>query len=358
MEMARYGRIVIRLRGRVRGQLRKLMQTTHDARLRTRLNAVLLYADGRRTEEIASVLGCSTSTAIRAANGFLADGVAGLVDRRCENGETKADDDMKAALVVLVRTSPQDYGWERSTWTTELFGRQLEEMTGTRVSDTTVGRMLHGLKVRWGKPRPIVLCPWPKRKKTKRIREIEALVENLAPDEAAFYQDEVDIHLNPRIGWDWMFSGEQKKVVTPGNNVKRCVAGGLNAKTGRLLWVVGERRNSALFLEFLRRVRKAHPTARKIHLIVDNCKAHTSQKVRKALKEEFKGAIELHFLPSYSPEHNPIERLWGELHANVTRNHRCKSIEELLARVKRFLKRASPFPGSRPSLAKSPPAAA
>ena len=86
MEMARYGRIVIRLRGRVRGQLRKLMQTTHDARLRTRLNAVLLYADGRRTEEIASVLGCSTSTAIRAANGFLADGVAGLVDRRCENG--------------------------------------------------------------------------------------------------------------------------------------------------------------------------------------------------------------------------------------------------------------------------------
>jgi transposase len=355
--MARYERIVIKLRRRVKGRLRKLIQTTEDARLRTRLNCVLLYAEGEGTEEIAWTLACSTSTAIRAAKHYLAEGFSGLVDRRCENGETKVDDDVKAALAVLMRTCPQDYGWERSSWTVELFGKQLEEMTRIRLSRTTVGGVLHGMDARWGRPRPIVLCPWSKRQKTKRIREIEALIETLPPNEVALYQDEVDIHLNPKIGWEWMFAGEQKKVVTPGKNVKRCVAGGLDAKTHRLLWVVGERRNSDLFLQFLRRVRQAHPAATKIHLIVDNCKAHTSQKVRKALQEEFHGLIELHFLPPYSPEHNPIERLWGELHANVTRNHRCKTIEELLERVKRFLKKASPFPGSRPSLAKSPRAA-
>lgn len=94
-----------------------------------------------------------------------------------------------------------------------------------------------------------------------------------------------------------------------------------------------------------------------IHIILDNCKAHTSQKVRRALQEEFQGLFELHFLPPYSPEHNPIERVWGELHDNVTRNHRCKNIEELLEQVQRFLRNASPFPGSRPSLAKKPRAA-
>ena len=356
--MARYERIVIKVRRRVKGQLRKLMQTTTDARLRTRLNAVLLYAEHKRTAEIASVLGCSTSTALRAAHGYLEEGLTGLVDRRCENGESKVDDDLRAALVVLVGTSPQDYGWERSTWTTELFARQIEEMTRARVSDTTVGRLLHAADARWGKPRPIVLCPWRKSRKTRRIHQIEALIANLPTDEVVLYQDEVDIHLNPRIGWDWMFPGEQKQVVTPGNNVKRCVAGGLNAKTGRILWLIGERRNSSLFIEFLRRVRKAYPNAKKIHLIVDNCKAHTSQMVRKALEDEFQGVIELHFLPPYSPEHNPIERLWGEVHANVTRNHRCKSIDELLDRVQPFLKHASPFPGSRPSLARAPAAVA
>lgn len=355
--MARYTRMVVKLRRRVKGQLRKLMQRTDDAHFKTRLNCVLLYAEGKGTAEIARSLACSTSTAIRAANNYLAEGFAGLLDRRCENGEEKVDDDVRAALAVLMRTRPQQYGWERSTWTRELFAKQLEEMTHIRLSITRVGRLLHEMDARWGKPRPIVLCPWPKGQKTKRIREIEALIQNLPPNEVAYYQDEVDIHLNPKIGWEWMFAGEQNEVVTPGNNVKRCVAGGLNAKSHRLLWVVGARRNSDLFLQFLRALHQAHPDAKKIHVIVDNCKAHTSQKVKKALNEEFQGIIELHFLPPYSPEHNPIERLWGELHANVTRNHRCKNIEELLEQVKRFLRHASPFPGSRPSLAKRPRAA-
>lgn len=355
--MARHPGILIKLHWRVKGWLRKELHATSDAGYRTRINIVLLYADGKRTAEIASTLHCAHSTAIHVAHRFKAEGPAGLVDRRSENGETKVDDDLRAALVILVNTSPQAYDWERSTWTEELFALQLAEMTRVQVSPSTVGRMLRAAGARWGKPRPIVLCPWSKRKKSHRIGQIRALLDNLPADEVAIYQDEVDVHLNPKIGWDWMFRGQQKTVVTPGNNVKRCVAGGLNAKTGRLVWVVGERRNSALFIEFLHRLKQAHPRATRIHVILDNCKAHTSLKVRKALEAEFHGVIVLHFLPPYSPEHNPIERLWGELHANVTRNHRCKTIEELLVRVGRFLKHASPFPGSKPSLARSPAAA-
>ena len=63
-----------------------------------------------------------------------------------------------------------------------------------------------------------------------------------------------------------------------------------------------------------------------------------------ALNEEFGGRIVLHFLPPYSPNHNRIERLWRELHANVTRNHRCRTLSELLRNVERFLRRY-PRPG-------------
>ena len=47
--------------------------------------------------------------------------------------------------------------------------------------------------------------------------------------------------------------------------------------------------------------------------------------------------IRLHFLPPYCPDHNKIERKWRDLHAAVTRNHRCKTIEKLLAEVVRWL---------------------
>ncbi len=334
------------------------MQNTRDARLRLRLNIVLLYAEGRGTRAIAATLGCSTSTAIRTAHRFLADGEAGLVDRRCDNGERKVDDDSLAALVELVGTTPQDHGWERSTWSTELLSLTLGERTGTAFSPSTVRRMLHALGARWGSPRPVVRCPWPKRKKNRCIRRIQALVADLPPDEVVLYQDEVDIHLNPKIGRDWMLSGQQKEVVTPGNNVKRCLAGGLNPKTGNIVWTVGPRRNSDLFIAFLRRVRSAYPKAKRIHLIVDNCRAHSSRKVHQALADEFDGAIVLHFLPPYSPEHNRIEGLWLQLHANVTRNHRCQTIEALLVQVERFLTRAMPYPGAKPSLARRSPGAA
>ena len=55
-------------------------------------------------------------------------------------------------------------------------------------------------------------------------------MEDLPEDEVAVYEDEVDIHLNPKIGLDWMVTGQQKEVLTPGQNEKRYLAGALNAK--------------------------------------------------------------------------------------------------------------------------------
>ena len=172
--MPGYERIVVDLPRKVKRRLRRRMQDCRDAELRVRYNAVLLYAEGRGTTEIAAVLGCSTSTAIRAANRFLAEGEAGLFDRRSENGDRKVDDDSLAALVELLGATPQDYGWARPTWTIELLALTLAEVTHTELSPTTVRRMLVALNARWGMPRAIVVCPWSKRRKNKRIREVQA----------------------------------------------------------------------------------------------------------------------------------------------------------------------------------------
>jgi len=52
--------------------------------------------------------------------------------------------------------------------------------------------------------------------------------------------------------------------------------------------------------------------------------------VRKYLKE-WGGRVVIHYLPTYAPECNPVERVWWRLHEAVTRNHRCATMEELLA---------------------------
>ena len=73
-------------------------------------------------------------------------------------------------------------------------------------------------------------------------------------------------------------------------------------------------------------------------MILDNYGIHDSLQVQLALATEKGQRLKLHFLPPYCPDHNRIERVWQDLHANVTRNHRCQTMEELMAQVKLYLR--------------------
>jgi IS1 family transposase len=146
-------------------------------------------------------------------------------------------------------------------------------------------------------------------------------------------------HLNPKIGPDYMLKGQQKRVLTPGQNVKRYLAGALDVRTGRIVWVEAHRKRRALFIELLEKLVEIYRDKRRIHVVLDNYCIHTSQITQKAV-EGFGGRIVLHFLPPYCPDDNKIERrVWRELHANVTRNHRCGTMEELMVQVRGYLRR-------------------
>ncbi len=154
------------------------------------------------------------------------------------------------------------------------------------------------------------------------------------------YEDEVDIHLNPKIGLDWMNRGQQKEVMTPGQNEKRYLAGAKNARTGELTVVEGEKKNSALFVAVLAALKEDYPRARRIHVILDNYRIHTSQISQQGLAE-FEGRIVLHFLPPYCPDEIKIERVWQDLHSEVTRNHNCPTMTKLMDDVRHFIRSRS-----------------
>ena len=55
--------------------------------------------------------------------------------------------------------------------------------------------------------------------------------------------------------------------------------------------------------------------------------------------QQQQGKVVPHFLPPYCPEHNRIERTWRDLHDNVTRNHQCRIMEQLMSDVVDYLLR-------------------
>lgn len=143
-----------------------------------------------------------------------------------------------------------------------------------------------------------------------------------------FYQDEVDIDLNPKIGADWMRKGQQKRIATPGQNQKHYLAGALHSDSGKIHYISGSSKSSDLFISLLVTLRRAYRRAKTITLVLDNYIIHKSRKVERWLEKNTK--FRLVFLPTYSPWLNPIELLWLSLNETITRNHRCRYMWQLL----------------------------
>ena len=104
----------------------------------------------------------------------------------------------------------------------------------------------------------------------------------------------------------------------------------------------GEGRNSALFIRHLEDLRRRLRRYRKIHVICDNAIFHHSRALQAYLAQHG-DRIVIHFLPKYAPDLNPIERIWWHWHEEITRNHRCQTIDELLDLVFEWLEHRRPF---------------
>ena len=330
--------MVIRLYRTQRRRIERLERKERDAEMRQRYRIILCLHKKMTPTQIHRFIGAARSTVHRVRNRFLMLGERGLRNRRAEQPLRKVTEQYVQRLEEIIYNSPQDFGWQRTTWTCELLANQLGLETGIELHRTHVGRLLRGLGMRWGRPRPGPLRYTTRAAKRRKVNKIKRIIESLPVDEVAVYADEVDIHLNPKIGRDWMMPGQQKLVLTPGRNEKRYIAGALNHSTGELVWVEGKSKASGLFCALVKAVMERYRRKRRIHIVLDNYIIHSSKKTQRFLRQ-YGDRLVLHFLPPYCPNANRIERLWQDLHGEVTRNHDCRTMTKLMRRVRSFLNR-------------------
>jgi transposase len=124
----------------------------------------------------------------------------------------------------------------------------------------------------------------------------------------------------------WAPKGQQPRVLSPSVRHKVGFFGALNLKTGRLLAREAPTFNAQTFGDFIRYLLQS--TQGKIYLILDNARWHRS----KDLKDFFEAnqdRLVFVFLPAYSPELNPIERVWRITRRMITHNRYFASREDL-----------------------------
>jgi transposase len=215
----------------VKQRFLKRFRACRQALVRIRYLIIVNNGSGRSAREIAKVWKVHNTTVYRVVKNFRERGEAALWDGREDNGQEKLCPDYLGVLDRVVRSRPQEHGWRRPTWTRETLVATLARKTGVRIHVGTMSRALALIRARRANPRPRVKCPWFPAVKTRRIHALRQLLATLPRREVAVYEDEVDIHLNPKIGLDGMGHGQQKEARTPGQNEKRYLAGAQDVRT-------------------------------------------------------------------------------------------------------------------------------
>src|SRR4030042_963943 len=153
-------------------------------------------------------------------------------------------------------------------------------------------------------------------------------------------EDEVHFQRHSSLIRMWAPKGQQPRVLSPSVRHKVGFFGALNLKTGRLLTQEAPTFSAQTFGDFIRYLLQS--TQGKIYLILDNARWHRSKDIKDFLEANSDRLVFI-FLPAYSPELNPIERVWRVTRRKGTHNRYFQSLEDLrIALISQFIKWEQP----------------
>lgn len=166
------------------------------------------------------------------------------------------------------------------------------------------------------------------------IKKYDSLMNTTPEDEPIIFGDSVHPTQSTVLSYGWIKRGKEHHIPTTGMRTRVNITGAINLETLDVFHREFEKVNAKSFVDFLKVMEgQWYPKAPKIHFIVDRGSCHTSKDVREYLKGS---RIILHYLPPYSPNLNPIERLWKIMHEHVSNNVYYGKKEEFIGAIRNF----------------------
>ncbi len=151
------------------------------------------------------------------------------------------------------------------------------------------------------------------------IESYEKLLNSLGDDEAVLFADAVHpTHAARPVGC-WAPSQEKLAIEQTSGRQRINIHGAIDLATGQTRMIEALTIDAASTIRLLQSIETLYPMLALIHVFLDNARYHHAKLVQEWLALPGR-RIKLHFIPSYCPHLNPIERLWGLMHRNVTHN--------------------------------------
>lgn len=169
-------------------------------------------------------------------------------------------------------------------------------------------------------------------KQEKFIQAYELLKVSLEKNEEIVFMDAVHPEFQSKAVCGWIKKGEIKTLPTTSAQYRMHFIGALNLQTMDLFVREYDTVDAESMISFFTALEKTS-TATTIHIICDNGRSNKNKKLEEYLKIS---KIKIHYLPPYSPNLNPIERLWKILRQKKTYNKCYEKFADFKEEIRRF----------------------
>ena len=280
-------------------------------RLARRANALVLLDDGMSCEAIAKVLLLDDDTIRTWYRLYEEDGIEGLTNFSYEGSACQLSGEQQEKLKAWVATSLPRTTRQVGAWIENEFGVVYEGRSGLIA-------LLHRLGLEYHKPN-VIPRKLDEEKQKAFIEGYEKLLNSLGDDEAVLFADAVHPTDAARPVGCWAPSQEKLAIEQTSGRQRINIHGAIDLETGQTRMIEALTIDAASTIRLLQSIEALYPMLALIHVFLDNARYHHAKLVQEWLALPGR-RIKLHFIPTYCPHLNPIERLWGLMHRNVTHN--------------------------------------
>lgn len=296
-----------------RAQLKAQHKQERDGRIRDRIKAILLTDEGWTPQQIAKVLLISDQAVREHVHEYK---TTHKLKPESGGSEEKLSEEQSKRLIAHLESHTYLYVKDIAAYVEATF----------KVTYTIPG-MRHWLKRHNFSYKKPALVPGKANKEQQQqwLAEYEKLRQGLPEDETIGFIDGVHPTHNVQPAYGWIRTGVRKEIPANTGRERINLSGMIDVIQHSVIIQEDKTLNAEATIQFFQKIEAAYPNKRKIHIFCDNAPYYRNKAVKRYLENS---RVELHFLPPYSPNLNPIERLWKWMKERVIYNTYYEHFEE------------------------------
>ena len=307
--------------------LERLHRSTKDVYEKDRIKAVLLRSENWSLGQIAQALRIHETT----VSIYLKEYLLGKINIKSGGSESFLSAEQTDMLISHLHTHTYQAVHEIILYVREKWSILYS------ISGMNQWLHRHGFNYKKPKGRPYKA---DRALQEKFVAYYNELKSSLPVNEVLYFIDSVHPTQSTKLAYGWIKKGKNRLIETTASRTRLNIVGALKLNDlGHPLIKRYKTINAESIMDYLACLRQKHPFEHKIHIILDQAGYHRDKSVIDSASQL---NIELHFLPPYSPNLNPIERLWKVMNEKARNNRFFKSAKDFKSSIIHFFENTLP----------------